>query len=73
MHFLILFSCCYLMAKYFVQAKDYVFLAEETIQTKTQSGSGKTIATSFIASRISAKVNQTKVQNAATSWNTKSS
>lgn len=72
MHFLILFSC-YLMGKYFAQAKDYVFLVKETIQTKTQSGSGKTIATSFIASRISAEVNQTKVQNAATSWNTKRS
>ncbi|XP_063212367.1 uncharacterized protein LOC134525444 [Chroicocephalus ridibundus] len=41
------------------------------IQTKVQSGSGKTPATSFTASSISAEVNQTKVQNAAFSWNPK--
>lgn len=50
---------------------DYVFLRKQTIQTKTQNGSRKTTATSFIASSISAEVNQTKVQNAAVSWNTK--
>jgi len=72
MRFPILFTSCYLMAKHFVQSKDYVFLIKETIQTKTQSGSGKTITTSFTAFSNSANVNQTKVQNAAISWNTKS-
>uniref|UniRef100_A0A8B9PMT7 Uncharacterized protein n=1 Tax=Apteryx owenii TaxID=8824 RepID=A0A8B9PMT7_APTOW len=71
-HFPILLTC-YLVAMYIVQATDYVSLINELMQTKTQSGSGKTRAPDgVIASSISDKeVHQTTMQSATISWKTR--